>query len=705
MRRTLSLLLTVAMTIALLSPATYALAEDLNDNASPEELQQNDPDDAFEEEPDLANGTPPNSDGQNNPGALMPQSALSPANDSETIGTSVINLESGFVVPNNYRDAWQDTGYGSAGWISLPYWGSGAAELLNANGDVVRTATGNARISFAELPAGTYTIRLTPLDWGPYLTVAGVTNGGPMSNLLTDYETQVTVEDDQTVTYVVVYEYKAYGFATTTSIGTFENGSTTKTYFEGWNKSFPNPDSTTSARTPIVNSHNGIYHGDSASLYKKMNDLEVPTLSEEEAAKGYTFAGWKLVGDESNKVYTTDEVLAYVVKSNVVFEAVWEVPTHTVTFSTNTDYGTIGGKDSYSVQKEFNNQTVGTLPTVDAKEDYEFIGWFSDLTTNVIPENEISQTVVNRDLNYYAKYRQKENGPIHDARHHTVKFVGGTDGDLSGTDSLTLTAGSKIPVTPHVSAHDHATFISKWQVIALSDDAKHIKEGDVFTEDQIHRIEINFDVIFEALYERNYYTVTYLDGANNTAFLPLVTQDVEHGSDTPAFEGTPERDGHEFIGWDKHIKQTVTEDAVYTAQWKVAPESAEPAPSNQDTTQNSDAGQDPKDGTDQKQEAGTTPGTNQKSEDATTQKPDSSTSATAATTKPSTDASSPAAKTTTTHTVTTSPATVYTSGDSSSHVGLAKTGDRSVEVALIGVLGLVATGVGVLSAKRRESKQ
>lgn len=71
MRRTLSLLLTVAMTIALLSPATYALAEDLNDNASPEELQQNDPDDASEEEPDLANGTPSNSDGQNNPGALM----------------------------------------------------------------------------------------------------------------------------------------------------------------------------------------------------------------------------------------------------------------------------------------------------------------------------------------------------------------------------------------------------------------------------------------------------------------------------------------------------------------------------------------------------------------------------------------------------------------------------------------------------------
>ena len=705
MRRTLSLLLTVAMAIMLLSPATHALAQNTNDDMGAEGLQQNDPDDAFEEEIDSEQDALANNNGQINLGAIIPQSDVAPADDSQTIGTSVINLESGFIVPNNYRDAWQDTGYGSAGWISTPYWGSGAADLLNANGDVVRSATGNAHISFANLPAGTYTIRLTPLDWGPYLTVAGVTNGGPMSNLLTDYETQVTVNDGQTVTYAVVYEYKAYGFATTTSVGTFENGSTTKTYFEGWNKSFPNPDSTTSARIPVVNSHNGIYHGDSASLYKKMNGLEVPTLNEEEAAKGYTFAGWKLAGDESNKIYTTDDALAYVVKSNVVFEAVWDVPIHTVTFSTNTDYGTIGGKASYSFKKEFNNQTVGTLPTVEAKDDYEFIGWFSDLTTNVISEDEIDQTLVNRNLNYYAKYRQKENGSHHDARHHTVKFVGGTDGDLSGTDSLTLTSGSKIPVTPHVSAHDHATFLGKWQVIALSDDAEHINEGDIFTEDQIHRIEINFDVIFEALYERNYYTVTYLDGANNTAFLPLVTQDIEHGSETPAFEGTPERNGHEFIGWDKHIRQNVTEDMVYTAQWKVIAESAEPATTNQGSAQNPDAGQNPKDESDQKQESNAAPGTDQKSEDATNQKPTYDTSATAATTKSSTSTEPGVTRTATTHTVTTSPATVYTSGDSGSHVGLAKTGDRSVGVAIIGMLGLVATGVGLLIAKRKESKQ
>ncbi|MGN0317841.1 MAG: hypothetical protein ACI4E1_07925, partial [Lachnospira sp.] len=38
---------------------------------------------------------------------------------------------------------------------------------------------------------------------------------------------------------------------------------------------------------------------------------------------------------------------------------------------------------------------------------------------------------------------------------------------------------------------------------------------------------------------------------------------------TPAFVGTPEREGYTFKGWNKTIATTVTEDIVYTAQWEI----------------------------------------------------------------------------------------------------------------------------------------
>lgn len=64
------------------------------------------------------------------------------------------------------------------------------------------------------------------------------------------------------------------------------------------------------------------------------------------------------------------------------------------------------------------------------------------------------------------------------------------------------------------------------------------------------------------------YTVTYKDGADGEAFEDQVHEDVEEGSDTPAFDGTPERDGYEFAGWDVDVEDTVTGNAVYTATWE-----------------------------------------------------------------------------------------------------------------------------------------
>jgi len=73
-----------------------------------------------------------------------------------------------------------------------------------------------------------------------------------------------------------------------------------------------------------------------------------------------------------------------------------------------------------------------------------------------------------------------------------------------------------------------------------------------------------FDI--NVLYKKQF-TVTYKDGADGKVFSDQ-TKTVDRNADTPAFEGKTEREGYSFIGWDKEIAPTVTDNVVYTAQWK-----------------------------------------------------------------------------------------------------------------------------------------
>lgn len=64
------------------------------------------------------------------------------------------------------------------------------------------------------------------------------------------------------------------------------------------------------------------------------------------------------------------------------------------------------------------------------------------------------------------------------------------------------------------------------------------------------------------------FSVTYTDGIGGTSFADEVTSDLRRGTPTPAFTGgTPTRSGYTFTGWQPSVAATVTDDAVYTAQW------------------------------------------------------------------------------------------------------------------------------------------
>ena len=63
------------------------------------------------------------------------------------------------------------------------------------------------------------------------------------------------------------------------------------------------------------------------------------------------------------------------------------------------------------------------------------------------------------------------------------------------------------------------------------------------------------------------YSVTYKDGVDGTVFADQTTADRHVGDTTPAFSGTPTRSGYTFTGWEPSVAATVTDNAVYTAQW------------------------------------------------------------------------------------------------------------------------------------------
>ena len=63
------------------------------------------------------------------------------------------------------------------------------------------------------------------------------------------------------------------------------------------------------------------------------------------------------------------------------------------------------------------------------------------------------------------------------------------------------------------------------------------------------------------------YSVTYTDGVNDEEIFADQASAVLPGTATPAFNGTPSRDGYQFIGWEPTVAETVTANATYVAQW------------------------------------------------------------------------------------------------------------------------------------------
>ena len=76
------------------------------------------------------------------------------------------------------------------------------------------------------------------------------------------------------------------------------------------------------------------------------------------------------------------------------------------------------------------------------------------------------------------------------------------------------------------------------------------------------------NITLYANWKKNIYTVTYTDGVDGEeVFADQVYENLLSGIDTPAFNGTPTRDGYRFTGWEPEVSDTVTGNVTYAAQW------------------------------------------------------------------------------------------------------------------------------------------
>ena len=63
--------------------------------------------------------------------------------------------------------------------------------------------------------------------------------------------------------------------------------------------------------------------------------------------------------------------------------------------------------------------------------------------------------------------------------------------------------------------------------------------------------------------------MTYTDGVDGEeVFADQIYANLLSGDATPVFQGTPERDGYDFKGWNPQVADTVSKSVVYTAIWE-----------------------------------------------------------------------------------------------------------------------------------------
>ena len=265
---------------------------------------------------------------------------------------------------------------------------------------------------------------------------------------------------------------------------------------------------------------------------------------------GYVFKGW-------------NPEVAATVTGNATYVARWgeDKNNNGIADDEETKY-TVRYTDGVDGKEVFADQVYGNLlsgvatPAFEGtptREGYVFKGW-----------NPAVAATVTGNATYVATWGEdKNNNGIDDNEEtkYTVTYTDGVDGEEVFADQVygNLLSGVATPAFEGTPTRTGYVFKGWNPAVAATVTGNAIYVAR-WGEDK------NNNGIADD--EETKYTVRYTDGVNDgVIFADQVYGNLLSGVDTPAFKGTPKREGYVFKDWNPSVAEKVTGDVTYVATW------------------------------------------------------------------------------------------------------------------------------------------
>ena len=268
---------------------------------------------------------------------------------------------------------------------------------------------------------------------------------------------------------------------------------------------------------------------------------------------GYVFKGW-------------NPEVAATVTGNATYVATWgeDKNNNGIDDNEETKY-TVTYTDGVDGEEVFADQVYGNLlsgvatPAFEGtptREGYVFKGW-----------NPAVAATVTGNATYVARWGEdKNNNGIADDEEtkYTVRYTDGVDGKEVFADQVygNLLSGVATPAFEGTPTREGYVF-KGWKPEVATTVTGNVTYVATWGEDK------NNNGIADD--EDTKYTVRYTDGVDEEViFADQVYGNLLSGVDTPAFKGTPTREGYVFKGWKPAVAEKVTGDVTYVAVWEKA---------------------------------------------------------------------------------------------------------------------------------------
>ena len=283
-----------------------------------------------------------------------------------------------------------------------------------------------------------------------------------------------------------------------------------------------------------------------------LSGVATPAFEGTPTRTGYVFKGW-------------NPAVAATVTGNAIYVARWgeDKNNNGIADDEETKY-TVRYTDGVNDGVIFADQVYGNLLSgVDTpafkgtpkREGYVFKDWNPSVAEKVTG-----------DVTYVATWgKDKNNNGIDDNEEtkYTVTYTDGVDGEVFADQVYgNLLSGVATPAFEGTPTREEYVF-KGWEPAVAEKVTGDATYAATWGEDK------NNNGIADD--EETKYTVRYTDGVDEEViFADQVYGNLLSGVDTPAFKGTPTREGYVFKGWKPAVAEKVTGDVTYVAVWEKA---------------------------------------------------------------------------------------------------------------------------------------